>query len=117
MLQSKIYYLFTMRFFLAVLIALMILPVLSVPAEDKIAQIPGYPSTFTARAYGGYLDTTSSKRSLHYIFIEHSSAGPSNNETVVLWLNGGPGCTSLIGFVQEISPYVLEEGQSYDGKT
>lgn len=105
-----------MRFLLVILAAMAILTVLSAPAEDKIAQIPGYPPSFTVRAYGGYLDTTSSKRSLHYIFIEHSSAGPSNNETVVLWLNGGPGCTSLIGFVQEIAPYVLEEGQPYDGK-
>ena len=58
-----------MRFLSAVLLAVSILNVLSAPAEDKIAQIPGYPPTFTARAYGGYLDTTSAKRSLHYIFI------------------------------------------------
>ena len=77
--QSKIYYLYTMRFLLVVLAASAILTVLSAPAEDKIAQIPGYPLSYTARAYGGYLDTTSTKRSLHYIFIEHSSAGPSNN--------------------------------------
>lgn len=67
--QSKIYYLYTMRILLIVLLAAAILKVQSAPAEDKIAQIPGYPPTFTARAYGGYLDTTSAKRSLHYIFI------------------------------------------------
>lgn len=58
-----------MRLLSAVLLAVSILNVLSAPTEDKIAQIPGYPPTFTARAYGGYLDTTSAKRSLHYIFI------------------------------------------------
>lgn len=85
---------------------LLILSTAGDPTDDKIIQIPGYPKNFNNRAYGGYLDTSSPTRSLHYIFIE-ANAGASNTAPVVLWLNGGPGCTSMLGFVQEISPYVL----------
>lgn len=56
--------------------------------------------------YSGYLDTLSPTRKLHYVFVESES----NPETdpVVLWLNGGPGCSSLLGFLQEIGTYTLE---------
>ena len=40
-----------------------------IPEDDKIIQIPGYPSSFTNRAFGGYLPTESEQRKLHYVFV------------------------------------------------
>ncbi len=94
-------------------ITVLLISISAEPADDKIAQLPGYPASFNNRVFGGYLDTVSPTRSLHYIFIE-ANAGASNTAPVVLWLNGGPGCTSMIGFIQEITPYVLSENQTYD---
>lgn len=45
---------------------------------------------------------------MHYVFVE-SMSNPAT-DPVVLWLNGGPGCSSLLGLTTEIGPYVIKEG-------
>jgi len=37
-------------------------------------------------------------KSLYYVFFESQSDTPSD-DPVVLWMNGGPGCSSFIGMV------------------
>ena len=50
---------------------------------------------YTHPWYSGYLNF--SMGAYHYIFFD-SQKDPTN-DPVVLWLNGGPGCSSLIGMV------------------
>jgi len=45
--------------------------------------------------YSGYLDIAGGKH-LHYIFVE-SETTPAT-APVVFWFNGGPGCSSMLGF-------------------
>lgn len=40
---------------LLVVISTVFVGAIAEPADDKITNIPGYPSTFTNRAFGGYL--------------------------------------------------------------
>jgi carboxypeptidase C (cathepsin A) len=46
---------------------------------------------------------------MHYILVEGKD-GKDNSLPLTVWFNGGPGCSSKIGFLHEIGPYILREG-------
>ncbi|KAK3880334.1 hypothetical protein Pcinc_015162 [Petrolisthes cinctipes] len=80
------------------------------PAADLITDLPGLNHTISFRHYSGYLDGGQGKR-LHYWFVE--SSGNQTNDPLVLWMNGGPGCSSMEGLLAELGPYLVNP----DGKT
>ncbi|XP_072982661.1 serine carboxypeptidase 1-like [Typha latifolia] len=72
---------------------------------DRIEALPGQPKDVNFNQYGGYV-TVDEKRgkALFYYFVE--SAYNSSTKPLVLWLNGGPGCSSLgYGAMQELGPF------------
>ncbi|CAI9765556.1 unnamed protein product [Fraxinus pennsylvanica] len=91
-------------------------PVYVAPQEgikelDKILSLPGQPKVNFSQ-YSGYVtvDPTAG-RALFYYFSE--SEDPSN-KPLVMWLNGGPGCSSIgAGALTELGPFRVNP----DGKT
>ena len=79
-----------------ILLALLLAVALAAPEEDLVPSLKGYydySSEF--KMYSGYLTLQAEPLiSSHYIFV--SSKNAASND-VVLWLNGGPGCSSLLG--------------------
>lgn len=55
--------------------------------------------------YSGYLDTGVPGRKIHYVFV--AARENAKNAPLTIWFNGGPGCSSLIGMLQEIGPYLV----------
>ncbi|KAM4623062.1 lysosomal protective protein-like [Discoglossus pictus] len=93
-----------------VIVPFLFLGSLAAPSEDEIKHLPGLPSQPSFRHYSGYLNVTGGKH-LHYWFVE-SQNDPSSSP-VILWLNGGPGCSSLDGLLTEHGPYLVQS----DGST
>lgn len=60
--------------------------------------------------YSGYLNTATPGRQIHYVFVQANVTDPSTTPLAV-WFNGGPGCSSLIGMIQEIGPFLV--GNTY----
>lgn len=75
---------------------------------DKVINDGTFPNT-TFNYYSGYLNISVNK-SFHYIFFE-SNTTKNLTDPVILWLNGGPGCSSLLGAFQENGPFIFNTNQ------
>ncbi|KAK7401171.1 hypothetical protein VNO78_12491 [Psophocarpus tetragonolobus] len=80
---------------------------------DKIVALPGQPYGVNFDQYSGYITVDpEAGRALFYYLVE-SPYNPST-KPLVLWLNGGPGCSSLgYGAFEELGPFRINS----DGKT
>ncbi|KFK33957.1 hypothetical protein AALP_AA5G083800 [Arabis alpina] len=82
----------------------------NVKDKDVINKLPGQPS-INFKQYGGYVPVDKSgKRFFYYYFVEAIKA---NSSPLVIWFNGGPGCSSLKGALTENGPFRIQS----DGKT
>ncbi|KAF8695162.1 hypothetical protein HU200_037773 [Digitaria exilis] len=74
-------------------------------AADKITSLPGQPDGVDFDQYGGYITVDETNgRALFYYFVE--APQDASTKPLLLWLNGGPGCSSLgYGAMQELGPF------------
>ncbi|VDK38921.1 unnamed protein product [Taenia asiatica] len=87
---------------------LILIPIWGRPSADRVAYLPGSPNPLTFEMYSGYLQGATSNIQLHYFFVE--AANSSATAPLVLWLNGGPGCSSLMGMFSENGPFLIRRG-------
>ncbi|XP_069946695.1 lysosomal protective protein isoform X2 [Cherax quadricarinatus] len=97
-------------FRLLVVVAYLTVSAVGAPVADEITDLPGLNHNISFRHYSGFLSGDEGKN-LHYWFVE-SSHNPAD-DPVLLWMNGGPGCSSMEGLLAELGPYLVNP----DGKT
>ncbi|WOL07371.1 serine carboxypeptidase-like 35 [Canna indica] len=72
---------------------------------DRVAALPGQPPV-DFRHYAGYVKVNDHK-ALFYWFFEADQR--PREKPLVLWLNGGPGCSSIAyGAAQELGPFLVK---------
>ncbi|KAK9168904.1 hypothetical protein Syun_001044 [Stephania yunnanensis] len=83
--------------------------------KDKIVELPGQPKNVGFSQYSGYVTVNEENgRSLFYWLFEAPASREAKSKPLVLWLNGGPGCSSVgYGAAEEIGPFRINS----DGKT
>ena len=98
-----------MKLVCSILILMFVLGVvIASPADDLVDQLPEC-AKFDFDMYSGYLDVNETKK-LHYVLVE--SQDSPKTDPLVIWFNGGPGCSSMLGFMQEHGPCVIDDGET-----
>ena len=79
----------------------------AIESHRVTTNMPSCP--FYENMFSGYLDVGGGK-SHHYVYVE--SAGNPETDPLLVWFNGGPGCSSMHGFIGELGPCVFMEDSS-----
>ena len=84
---------------------------------DLITALPGLERMPKAKQYSGFLNVSDPQGPMrfHYWLATSESAAPEK-DPVVLWMNGGPGASSIgYGLFTELGPFFLDDASTRGG--
>lgn len=81
--------------------------------RDKINRLPGQDFDVEFEHYSGYITVNQDSGRALFYWLTEATENPSS-KPLVLWLNGGPGCSSIAyGMAEELGPFHIHK----DGKS
>ncbi|MFH4976754.1 hypothetical protein AB6A40_003463 [Gnathostoma spinigerum] len=90
---------------MALVVSIAILLIIPCLTAKEITDLPGVKGQLNFKQYSGYLDAKNGAH-LFYWFLE-SQKNPEN-APLLLWLTGGPGCSSLSALLTEWGPWFVD---------
>lgn len=79
-------------------------------ALREVKSLPGLTQTPCFKHWSGYAKTATAGKEL-FSWVVEAETDPEK-KPVVLWLNGGPGCSSLGGMWTELGPFVVDKNHA-----
>jgi len=84
----------------------------SFPAQQlRFKRNDGWCDSDKVKSWSGYLDSEDS----HFFFYYFESRSKPAEDPVLLWINGGPGCSSSMGLMMELGPCQIKEEGPLNG--
>ena len=82
---------------------------------DRVAGVPGWSGPLPSPHYSGYVPVRGGSRQLHYYLQEAEEAAAE--KPLILWLQGGPTASSLLGAFVEVGQLVFTHDSYQSGRS